>query len=127
MRRLMTWGLMFCLLTVLLAGCTVRREVPATQGELHEAGQPAPKYLQSKPEWFGCKTDSDCVARKGMCDSWSAVNKNFLQDFDSFVAQMNPTLECLPMQNPPGKPVAGCVNGRCQISPARQTDTSKAP
>lgn len=103
----------FCMV---LAGCN-RGTVVDGSADLDDGAPEVQQAIDAKPEWFSCKVDLDCIPARGLCRSWSAVNKNASDAFARYVVQMNPVVECADVSkdsNVP-EPTVICLNQRCSV------------
>lgn len=93
-------------------------ESQVQSGQSAVRGSDTMPTVQSKPEWFTCKQDEDCMAVEGVCNSENAVNRLFRGPFVQYRNAMNRQISC---KAPPTVSNAGievgCVKNRCVVNP----------
>lgn len=102
-----------------LQGCTLKGKIhnpEPTANEPVQSNNPhAMNNIQAKPQWFSCNQHSDCAVEPGPCGTLESVNKNFLEPFQAYRNQLNPSLDCKASPNPSSNTESQCVQKRCTV------------
>jgi len=70
--------------------------------------------LPAQQEWFKCETKSQCVAVKGSCGEWTAININHKMTTDSYFKEIEAYVKCLSFIDTP-YPALDCQKKTCVI------------
>lgn len=103
-------ALLFLLLVIKAAYTVIENPsfppVAATPTELTPTTQPA----TSIQGWTGCTTPNECTITKGICGP-AAVNKQYFQDFEAYVAERSKIADCAPSKTIPTE--VTCQKNQC--------------
>lgn len=70
----------------------------------------------SEDKWFACQADEECiVVPRSSCVPQSAVNRKYLDDYKSWVADFESRAECSPPAPDNPNAAARCVNKVCKV------------
>jgi len=66
--------------------------------------------------WQICTVNAECVAVKGICGNWEAVNATFEKDAETYIQERNVSVNCVdPAAHQSSKPALECTNLICAV------------